>query len=319
MKILVFGAGVLGSIYGARLWRAGHDVSILARGKRLEEITGDGIVLENAYTGQREQLSIPVVDHLGPTDFYTLIIVLVRKNQLPSVLPALAANHCVRNILFMVNNASGYEELIHAVGRERIVLGFAGAGGVRQDGVIRYRIVSRILQPTTFGELDGTHTERVAQIMRMFRNAGFPVAFTRNMDAWQKTHVAWVGPIAHAVYLVGGDHIRLSRSPDIIQLMVDAIREGFAVLERLGIPITPPKHRVWLAVPKPLLIWALQRWIGTNQFRTVAAAHAMAAPDEMLQLAEEFRSLADAAALQTPAIDLLRSHIPPCPPVPNSL
>lgn len=316
MKILVFGAGVLGSLYGTRLGQAGHDVSILARGKRLEEITRDGIVLENAHTGHREQFSIPVVDRLDQADYYDLVIVLVRKNQLPSVLPALTANKCARNILFMVNNASGYDELIRAIGRDRIVLGFAGAGGIRQDGVVRYTIVSGMLQPTTFGELDGTRTERIVKIMQMFRDAGFPVAFTHNMDAWQKTHVAWVGPIAHAVYLAGGDHIKLSRSPDAIRLMVDAIREGFLVLKRLGVPITPPKHRMWLVVPRPLLIWMLQWWIGTHHFKTVAAAHAMAAPDEMLQLADEFRLLADAATLQTPAIDLLRSHIPHSASVP---
>ena len=39
----------------------------------------------------------------------------------------------------------------------------------------------------------------------MFEQAGFPAATNRNMDAWLKTHVALVSPIAHALYLAGGD------------------------------------------------------------------------------------------------------------------
>ena len=46
MKILVIGAGVLGSLYAARLQAAGHDVSIMARGERLEQIRARGILLQ---------------------------------------------------------------------------------------------------------------------------------------------------------------------------------------------------------------------------------------------------------------------------------
>ena len=38
MRILIFGAGVIGSLYGARLAEAGYDVSIYARGRRLESL-----------------------------------------------------------------------------------------------------------------------------------------------------------------------------------------------------------------------------------------------------------------------------------------
>ena len=35
MRILIYGAGVLGSLYAALLAKAGYDISIYARGKRL--------------------------------------------------------------------------------------------------------------------------------------------------------------------------------------------------------------------------------------------------------------------------------------------
>lgn len=51
MRILVFGAGVIGSVYAAHLLRAGHEVTLLARGQRLADLTASGLVVENAESG----------------------------------------------------------------------------------------------------------------------------------------------------------------------------------------------------------------------------------------------------------------------------
>ena len=110
-RILIFGAGVLGSLYAARLKQSGQDVTLLARNKRLKDIKQHGIVLEHALTGKTETVSVRVVEHLHENDTYGLIVVLVRMNQLASVLPLLAAHTATPNILFMVNNPSGYVDL----------------------------------------------------------------------------------------------------------------------------------------------------------------------------------------------------------------
>jgi len=164
-KFLVFGAGVLGSLYAARLKQSGQDVTILARKTRLEDIKEHGIVLEHALSGKREVVTVTVVEHLHEDDAYDLIVVLVRKNQVASVLPILASHKATPNILFMVNNPSGYDDWVSAVGTERLVLGFAGAGGTLVGNIVRYVVVSRFLQPTTFGELDGSATPRIKEIV----------------------------------------------------------------------------------------------------------------------------------------------------------
>ena len=309
-KVLFFGAGVLGSLYAARLKQSGQDVTLLARNTRLKDIKDNGIVLEHALSGKREVVTVPVVEHLHENDAYDLIVVLVRKNQVASVLPILASHKATPNILFMVNNPSGYADWANAVGSERLVLGFAGAGGTRVGNVVRYVVVSRFLQPTTFGELDGSTSLRLKEIMHVFRGAGFPTAFTSNMDAWQKTHVAWISPLANALYMVNCDNHVLARSPHVVQLAVRAVREGFSVLRALGISVTPAKLRMWEWIPESLLVRCLMLWADTNHFRTVAVEHTVAATDEMRQIAEEFRTLAVSASIATPAIDELRSFIP---------
>ena len=50
-RVLVYGAGVIGSLYAARIWRAGLNTSILARGSRLKDLREHGIVLQDCSTG----------------------------------------------------------------------------------------------------------------------------------------------------------------------------------------------------------------------------------------------------------------------------
>ncbi|MDJ0693541.1 2-dehydropantoate 2-reductase N-terminal domain-containing protein [Mastigocoleus sp. MO_188.B34] len=309
MKILFYGAGVIGSLYAARLQDAGNDVSILARRQRLKDIREYGIVLEHALTGKQTTTHIDILEQLSPEDAYDLIVVVTRKNQVQAVLPILSANKRTPNVMFMVNNPSGYDDWIQAVGRERLLLGFPGAGGTLEKHIVRYIVVSGMFQPTKLGELDGRITPRLKEIVSTFKQAGFPVAISRNMDAWQKTHVALVSPIANALYMAGGDNYRLAQMPEALHLMVRAIREGFQVLRALGIPITPAKLRLWEWLPEPILVALLRRWVNTKHFEAVAARHANAARDEMKQLADDFKVLARQMSVATPAINQLTSYI----------
>ncbi|ESA37106.1 ketopantoate reductase [Leptolyngbya sp. Heron Island J] len=309
MKVLVYGAGVIGSVYAARLQNAGCEVSLLARGQRLQDLRENGIILEQALTGDRTITRINAVEQLSADDVYDLIIVTMRKNQVAAILPILAAHHQSPNVLFMINNPSGYDDWLQAVGRERLLLGFPGAGGTLEGPIVRYIISARQLQPTTLGEPDGQMTARLKAIVSQFKQAGFPVAISNNMDAWQKTHVALISPIADALYMAGGDNYRLAQMPEALHLMVQAIREGFQVLRSLGMPITPAKFQLWAWLPEAVLVAVLRRWVSTRYFEIVIARHANAARDEMQQLAKEFQTLAHQASIDTPAIDQLETYI----------
>ena len=78
------------------------------------------IVLEDARTGQRTTTRVDVVEQLAPEDIYDLIIVLMRRNQVDAILPALAANQHTPSILFMTNNAAGADAYVTALRRERV-------------------------------------------------------------------------------------------------------------------------------------------------------------------------------------------------------
>ena len=68
MKILILGAGVLGSLYAGRLAAAGQDVALLARGTRLQQLRRDGLVLLDEATGQKTHPQVRLVEELGAED-----------------------------------------------------------------------------------------------------------------------------------------------------------------------------------------------------------------------------------------------------------
>ena len=308
MKILVYGAGNIGSLYAAKLMDAGHDVTILARGARLHDIRAHGIVLQDFRTGRESTTQIKAVERLAAEDAYDLVLVILPRSSVPEVLPILASNQKTPSVMFFGNNASGPEEMIKALGRKRVLLGFPGAAAVPHEKYIRYIILDQREQPTTVGELDGSDSKRIKTIATALQSAGFPSAICTNMDAWLKTHVAEISPTANALYMAGSALDELKRNRNALVLMFRAIREGHRVLTALGIPITPSSHRIFRWMPMFLLV-ALTRRKLSDKAWSIKIGHAVAARDEMSAIADEFRELARKSGIATQAIDQLRKYL----------
>jgi len=307
MKVLIVGAGVLGSFYAARLREGGVDVTLLARGRRLADLREHGVVLESALGGRRTVTRVPLTDRLGPDDEYDLAIVIVRRSQIPPVLAMLAANRRIPSVLFLGNNAGGTADLVAALGEPRVLTGFVIAGGERQGYVVRY-IYSRWVA-MKMGELDGARTPRALAIAGLLRRAGLRVKLEADMDAWLKTHAAGVVPIAGAIYLCGGDVRRLAHTPAALRLYVRSYREGLRALRRAGVPVVPAAARPLAWIPEAVLVLGWRLFLDTNTAVIGAQGHAKAAPDEMKELADELRAIMRRAGLACPASDILFAEI----------
>ena len=123
MKIVVVGPGVIGSIYGRLLDRSGHDVTLIARDQRLADLRTHGLVLEDADSGQRTEISLPVRDELSPDDRYDLVLVPVRSEQFASTLPMINGMGDGSDVLMFGNTTGNQTELVTALG-ERARQGF---------------------------------------------------------------------------------------------------------------------------------------------------------------------------------------------------
>ena len=66
-----------------RLADGGHDVTLLARGRRLLQLQEHGVVLENARSGERTTTHVSLTGVLEPEDAYDLVLVAMRRHQVP--------------------------------------------------------------------------------------------------------------------------------------------------------------------------------------------------------------------------------------------
>lgn len=307
MRVLIVGAGVIGSFNAARLVEAGQDVTLLARGHRLADLREHGVVLESFRSGRRMATQVPLVERLGPEDSYDLAIVAMRRNQIASVLPMLAQNNRIPSMLFLGNNAAGSQDLIDALGCQRVLLGMANAGGARQGYVVRY-LWSRWMA-LLFGELDDALTPRTQAIVQLFHSAGLSARVVKNVDAYLKTHVAGLPALAGAVYMAGGNVRQLARQPEALKLFVRAFREALRALRALGTPVRPSATRLVESIPEPILLFLLRFLFNSRLAAMGAQPHMDAAVDEMKELADEMRAILRQSGLPSPASDILFAHI----------
>jgi 2-dehydropantoate 2-reductase len=307
-RILVIGAGVNGSICAVGLYNAGFDVTVLARGKRYEELRDQGIVIEDPFKNTRSITRVPVIDALDPEDCYEYILVIIRKNQVPDLLPVLAQNRSP-NIVFMVNNPSGPEIMTDALGHERVMLGFVFGAGKREGSVIHaFSAATGSKNATPFGELDGKITARLTRLVDIFNHAGLSAKVSTEMSDYLATHAAFVAPLAHLLIRHHCDNYAMARATADLSLLVDAWRETFAVLRALGVRIVPPRMVIiFRATPKFILVPVMRRFLATRFAEVGAAWHCTQAPDEMRQLGIELMALVEKSALPAPALRKLFS------------
>jgi len=292
MKILIYGAGVIGSIFAGKLAKKGYFVTVLARGNRYKEIIENGIVLNNSLNNKLDKIKVNITDTLSETDIYDYIIVTVQNNQINDILPFLAKNKSP-NIVFVVNNPLGYENWINSVGYDRILIGFPSAGGERQNGIVNYFIgkgINKLFQSTTFGELNGKKTKRLNMLYEIFKKSGFSPSINNKMDWWQKTHVSVILPIAKALYRYQSNNYELSKSYKTLKIMVLATRELFSILKSNNIKITPTKL-LFYYLPSNIIGKIWQIVMKTKIAEYAMAKHTIVGKEEIEILEKQFMTL----------------------------
>jgi 2-dehydropantoate 2-reductase len=298
-RILVIGAGVNGSAIASVLFRAGVAVTILARGKRFEELSADGVIIENPFSQKRTVTRLPVIDQLTPDAYYDYVLVVVRKNQVASLLPLLA-NNPSPNIVFMGNNLLGPGEFVKVLGKERIMMAGVYAAGKRQSGLIHAIVIKAAASP--MGEIDGQITPRLQQLAGIFRQAGFKVELVHNIVDYQMTHGVGVALIAMLAMKHGGVVRALGRATDDLKLYVAARREGLQVIHALGHEVLPRTELTLAKLPVFLQVLGMKVLLGIKFGEVGLEYHLSQAPDEMQQLAMELKELVNQAGLPVPAI-----------------
>ncbi|MBF8436880.1 ketopantoate reductase family protein [Halanaerobiaceae bacterium Z-7014] len=311
MKTLIFGAGPLGTLMAARLNEADEDVTLLARGKRLEDLKEYGAIINIEGTEIEEVEKVKVVDSFNSDDYYDLVIIAMRKNHADLIIPDLAKNKNVPTYLFMGNNAAGPEELIAALGKDRVMLGFPYPGGHREDPkVVVLKIDEKKQYKIPIGEVDGKirpRTEAVAGLLRKMR--GYKVEIRTDMVYWLKYHAAMLmSGFVPAIYASGIDMKKLGNDKELLYDATKATKEAIKALELSGIPPSPKVIKVFKYIPNFLMV-ALIGWMMRKEFaKSSVEGHPRDARDEMEYIYRELMTNIDRNKVDIPSIDKLSKY-----------
>ena len=303
MRILVLGAGVIGSVYAGRLLQAGHDVALVARGTRLTDLRAHGLVLDDAESGEHRELPTEALDAPAPDARYDLVVVAVRSEQLTETLPILAGMTDEPDVLFIGNTAGHSRELIEALG-DRALLGFPGAGGVLDGAAVRYVLIRQ--QKTMLGEPSGAMSSRVRRLQAVFSHAGFPTRLTADIHGWLLGHVAFVVPIAFALYRADTDAAHLARDPVSLRLMVRATAQAFRALRTAHVAQIPTNLAIlYLWMPGEFAARYWRRILAGPRGELWFAGHARSAAQEMALLRDELLAAVHRTGGPAPDLDTL--------------
>lgn len=294
MKILVFGAGVLGCNLAGNLFRAGKDTTLLARGNWAEEIQKNGLRIKDKFSPRVSVSRIPVVTELKPENQCDVIFVVLRYTQLDSILETLRANQ-TKNIVFVGNNVRA-SALAASLPEKNVLFAFVSSAGHRE----RDRVASIDLKKITIGQLAGAPSNEQL-IGQIFAGTKYKVTYEPNMGDYLLCHAAFVLPVAFACYKTDGDLKKLKGNTAYLSRLLDANIEGYRAIRNAGHEILPKSDTEFegTAYRKTCLRF-FKLMCATSLGKICASDHAMNAVDEMGALNRDLKQFFDENGAEYP-------------------
>ena len=253
MKIVMLGAGALGSTIGGTLAMGGNDVHFVDMWQEhVDLINKDGLHMTN----EKEDWYVRVdarttADTIGEAD---LVIVLVKSFATKQAVEQLKQTNVIgKNTLVMsLQNGLGNEETIASViGSENVISGKTYVGGrLIQAGYISAGVQGKW---TYIGELNGEITDRIQTVCNVFNDAGLLCEVSDNIKGliWDKLLInVAAGALCGITRLPYGP---LYEEDYIKEVAVAAIQEGIQVAKAAGVVLKSEDPQYpWVAASEGL-------------------------------------------------------------------
>ena len=286
MRVLIYGAGVIGCLYATLFSKAGFDTTIYARGGRLESFKQNGLLY---FKNKKiKKVKVNIIDKVEANDIYDFVFLTVKSNQVHTALEELKNNNSP-NIVTMLNTLEKYNTWEEICGKGRIIPAFPGAGGSFKGNILNAKLTPSIIQVTTFGEINGGKSERLLQLASIFIRSYIPYKIEKDMHAWQLCHLAVIVPIADAYYEAGVPE-KVGEDRELMRKTAITIKKNLDSLHKLGVTLTPKKMKVLHRLPAQILSIGLRFTFRSEFGNTFMYQHSMKALDEMRELHNQFYS-----------------------------
>jgi len=183
MKIAVVGCGALGSYYGARLCRAGHEVHFLLRSD-YDAVRENGVTVRSPE-GDFHVRPIPAREpkEIGPADLVLIALKTTANHVLPKLLPPLIGPETL--VLTLQNGLGNEAAIASVVGAERTLGGLCFVCLNRIAPGIILHLAHGTIVMGEYGRPSQARTHRMAEAIA---ESGVPCKVTENLAAahWEK-------------------------------------------------------------------------------------------------------------------------------------
>lgn len=253
MRVLVIGAGALGSVFGCLLRDKGHEVGFVEPTDRLEDIRQTGLRVTGLFGEHRcDGFELYSSGNQVPHDYYELVLVTVKSFHTQDAVGRIAARIGDRALVLSLQNGLGnYESICDEVGEEwtlagRVIFGARMAGRAHAEVTV-YAEPVMIGSPTNAVDLGRTET-----IARAFSEAGIPTEATDRITPyiWAKMlYNCALNPLSAILNVPYG---RLLDSEPTKRLMRQLVAEIFDVARAHNIELfwTDPEDYIKLLFDK---------------------------------------------------------------------
>ncbi len=185
MRILVVGAGSVGGYFGGRLAEIGRDVAFLVRPKRAEQLQASGLQIVSPHGGATlhpKLVTAPEIDRP-----YDVVLLTVKAFALEAALEDVErAVGPATMIVPVLNGMRHLDILTERFGQAPVLGGVCKVAAMLDD---EGRIIQLTgLQELSYGERDGSASERVTALHAEMQGASFEAVASRTIiwDMWQK-------------------------------------------------------------------------------------------------------------------------------------
>jgi 2-dehydropantoate 2-reductase len=235
MKILVVGAGAVGGYFGARLAKAGHDVTFVARGPHGAAMARHGLHVDTP--DGPVHVAAPVVDSMGAAAGLgaDLVIVAVKARGLAEVAGAIAPCLAAKGVaLPLLNGLDSERHLAEKLGRDRVIGGIAN---IASELVEPGRVHAREHGSLVLAPLDPEQLDAVTQLAEALAAAGISCRTSKDLDRvlWRK--LLWNAPfnaVCALTRLTAGEALAV---PEVRPLVHRAMTEVVTVAAHAGVSL----------------------------------------------------------------------------------
>lgn len=294
MKILIYGAGIVGSTYGWQLSKAGHEITVLVRPEKKRGIREEGIPIRcTDFRGEQKKIEKiifkpDVIDSLSADNSFEYIIVTTNNLHLKETLPILSKSAGNAHILFFQNTWIDDLDVINKyLSEKQYFFGFPFMVGGGRDADCINSVISGLKQShTPLGELNGEVSERVRKIAQAFDHANLKPIIYNHIMTWLITHYAVATGLSAGIMKAGGGK-NFASNTGILKETIKAIREGLDVCQKRGYnPKTEKANRLYY-LPFFITIPIAKKVYSNDALCLMFDGHTRHSPDEMKKMLED--------------------------------